>query len=154
MDPQDVSNFMQLVHTHAWAPIAIIIMLWLYRMLGDDSKFPITWPAGWAKWKPMVIIVLGQAICVVKAISVDHIKWFVAIEHGGALAFMALGGVHILQNWWPVPGTEPKWLRFLMLIGSRVIAVAEVSVTVAQEAKSDGGAVTATEKDKLTIPKS
>lgn len=145
-------TILALLKTHAWAPLSILVMLWIYRALSDDSKFPITWPAGWGKWKPLVIITLGQAICVVKAITVSHVMWYIAVEHGAIISFMALGGVHILKNFWPVEGTEPKWLRYFVLVFSKVVAVAEMTVTVAQESKDEEPVVS--EKAKLTVPKS
>jgi len=118
-----------LLRQHAWAPAAILVMLWFYRALSDDSKFPLSWPVKWSKWKPVVIIALGQAICVTKAIAIDHTMWYVAAEHGVIIAFMALGGVHILKIWWPVEGSEPKWLRYFVLVFGKVAELVPVVVT-------------------------
>ena len=124
-----MDQFIQLAHQHAWAPLSILVMLWIYRALADDSKFPITWPEKWRKYKPLVLITFGQAICVVKAISFDHTMWYVAVTNGIIISFMALGGVHLLRLWWPVEGSEPAWLRALVLVFGKVVDIVPVVVT-------------------------
>lgn len=122
-----MNQLILLAKAHAWAPLSILVMLWFYRALADDSKFPLSWPAKWAKWKPVVLIALGQAICVTKAITVSHLAWYVAVEHGVIISFMALGGVHILRLWWP-EGQEPTWLKYLVLAFGKVVELVPVVV--------------------------
>lgn len=132
----DLPLITQLLKSHEWVPLTLIVMLWLYRALANDSKFPINWPAGWAKWKPAFVIVLGQAICVLKSISYDHTRWYIAIWHGLIISLVALGAIHVLRNIWPNDGDEPKWLRVLVLVFDKVAPIL-VTTAVAEEKKPD-----------------
>lgn len=131
-----MEQFVALAKQHAWAPLTILVLLWLYRALSDDSRFPITWPTNLAKWKPVVIIGLGQVICIVKAIFISHVLWYVAISNGFIIGFMALGGVHVLKTIWP-NGNEPKWVHWIVLVLGQAVTVATVK-PVEIKVDSDG----------------
>lgn len=137
----DLNQIGHLLRSHSWALVSITIMLWIYRALQSDSKFPIDWPANWKKWKPVVIIILGQIVCVTKAIAVDHVRWFIAVKDGVVVSFIALGSIHVLRLWWPNPGDEPAWLQKLVLVFNKVapVVVPLVSADIEKKLEEEMG---------------
>lgn len=127
-----MNEALDLFKQHAWAPLSILVMLWLYRALASDSSFPVSIPA---KWKPLAIISLGQIIAVTKAIAISHVVWYVAVSNGLIIGFMALGGVHMLKLWWPVEGSEPKWLKVLVLVFDDLTKIAPAVIVQATDSK-------------------
>ncbi len=132
-----MDQFLALAHQHAWAPLTILGLLWLYRVLAPDSKFWLTVPPAYARWKTLVVIGLGQLICVLKAIFVSHVIWYVAVSNGFIIGFMALGGVHVLKTIWP-DGSEPKWIRWIVLVFGQVVAVATVTKAIDIKVDAEG----------------
>lgn len=114
-----LTTFLDLYRDHKWAAIAVIVIGYLVRLFSSDTKFPVTVPD---RWKPVLVIVLGQAYACAQMIS-NGTKWQSAVLQGIFIAFTAMGLFDIITKaiWNNRP--EPRWMQMLALVEKNVEAV-------------------------------
>ena len=96
---------------HRWLGLAIVIIGWLTRIVSSDSAFPVTIPT---RWKPVLVIILGQAYGALTLI-LGGASWQSAVIDGLMVAFCTMGlfdlVIKAIFN-----GNEPRWIKILALV--------------------------------------
>jgi len=112
MDP---SQLLDLLTSHNYLALAVVLIGWSVQMLGPDSKFPLTIPliAG-RDPKPLIVAVLSMAYAVVVAVSGGS-SWADALKHGALTGLLTMGLFDLVVKF-AFNGNVPAWLNALALI--------------------------------------
>jgi hypothetical protein len=122
-DPNPMVVFMQAAADftgHKWMALAIVVIGYLVLLTKNTSKFPINIPA---RFKPLVVIVLGQGYAVLEAINGGS-PWKTAVSHGVWVAFGSMGIFDVIVNS-IFNGKLPKWLAWLSFVDPKLTAACE-----------------------------
>lgn len=103
---------------HQWIPLAILVVGWLTSMFSDVSNFPVNIPD---RWKPVVVIVLGQAYAVLEAIQGGS-AWKTAVTHGLVVSFTTMGLFDLLVKA-VFNGNIPSWLQVVSLFNPKLVSL-------------------------------
>lgn len=111
VDPGFILQLFQDVTGHKWMPLAILVIGYVSTLVSDTSRMPFNIPD---RWKPVFVVVLGQAYGALQAIGSGAQVW-PTVYHGLVTAFVTMGlfdfVVKAVFN-----GDLPKWLAWLALI--------------------------------------
>jgi hypothetical protein len=124
----DIATIMQAIKDitgHQWMPLAILIIGYLVTLTSDVSKFPVTVPA---RWKPVIVLVLGQAYAVLQNINGGE-KWQSAVYHGLLTSFATMGLFDLVING-IFNGNLPKWLAWLAFFDKKLVAAKAQGATI------------------------
>ena len=92
-----------------WMPLAILLIGYLVRLTSSASTFPVNIPA---RWRPLVVLALGQLYAVLVAVS-GGLSWGAAALHGFEVAVWTMGLFDVVVNA-ICGGNEPAWLAVLL----------------------------------------
>lgn len=116
MDISIVLQFFQDVTGHKWLPLAILVVGYLTTIVSDTSKIPISIPD---RFKPLLVIVLGQAYAVLQVISTGT-PWLHAVWVGLMTSFGSMGLFDIVFKL-IFPNGPPKWIAWISLIDPTLV---------------------------------
>jgi len=120
-----------------WVPVAVASIAWLTSLTSDWSRFPLEVPD---RWKPVVVMVLGQVYAVLLAILAG-VPWKEAAWQGVVTSVATMGTFDLLSK--AVWGDDPPpwaraWLRLFRSFsfpkkGASIPPVSSVSDRVGRE---------------------
>lgn len=105
----DLAHVIELVKTHAWLALAVLVVGYVARLLASDTKLPINIPD---QWQPVVVLFFGTLADVLREVQAGK-TWQAAVNPALVIAVVVLALKAAFQ------GREPGWLKLLALVTKR-----------------------------------
>lgn len=122
----DFSALIPLVISHAWIPVAVLVVAYLVRLTADDSKFPVSVAP---QWHPVIAVFLADLLIFLKAWP----NWRAGLDPA---LLIALGALALKAYYANKP--EPVWVKWVV----SAVPTSSVSMEVTRTA-ADGHATAA-----------
>lgn len=103
----NLEAFSQLIRSHAWLALAVLVTSYLARLTRDDSRFPVTVPE---QWHPVVVVFFGTLAEALQRVH-EGAHWTEAVSPAIVIAFGALALKALYHD-----HAEPAWLQWLAAV--------------------------------------